>query len=198
MAGHPSSALLSTTRNPSQGPGRGAAGRERERFLTLLRRAIEREPHDRAQRSGTVYALCARRGGARPAGSDPPPLYNHSMSASETTSDLLDVVEGRTEGNLYTRYGLNPTIRSVERKIADLEHAEAALAFSLGMAAEAATFLAHTKAGEHIVCLGDVYGGTFELLGELSRDASGRTDPGARGPHRYVLTGGPVELPVTW
>jgi cystathionine gamma-synthase/methionine-gamma-lyase len=94
------------------------------------------------------------------------PLYNHSTFAFDTTADLLDVVEGRREGNLYTRYGLNPTIRSLERKLADPEGAEAALAFSSGMAAEAATFLAHTKAGEHIVCIGDVYGGTFELLGD--------------------------------
>jgi cystathionine gamma-synthase len=34
------------------------------------------------------------------------------------------------------------------------------------MAAEAATFLAHAHTGDHIVCVGDVYGGTFELLGD--------------------------------
>jgi cystathionine gamma-synthase/methionine-gamma-lyase len=34
------------------------------------------------------------------------------------------------------------------------------------MAAESATFLAHARCGEHIVCIGDVYGGTFELLGD--------------------------------
>ncbi|GLW96599.1 PLP-dependent aspartate aminotransferase family protein [Microtetraspora sp. NBRC 16547] len=94
-----------------------------------------------------------------------PPLYAHSTFAFASTADLLDVVEGRKPGNLYTRYGLNPTIRSVEAKLADLEGGEQALAFSSGMAAEAATFLAHTRTGEHIVCLGDVYGGTFELLG---------------------------------
>lgn len=33
--------------------------------------------------------------------------------------EVLDVVEGRVERSLYTRYGLNPTIRSVERKLAD-------------------------------------------------------------------------------
>lgn len=110
---------------------------------------------------------CVHAGEERdPQGAIHTPLYNHSTFGFGSTAELLDVVEGRVEGNLYTRYGLNPTIRSVERKIADLEHAEAALAFSSGMAAEAATFLAHTKAGEHIVCVGDVYGGTFELLGE--------------------------------
>jgi len=93
-------------------------------------------------------------------------LYSHSTFAFDTTADLLDVVEGRTPGNLYTRYGLNPTIRSVEAKLADLEGGEQALAFSSGMAAEAATFLAHTRTGDQIVCIGDVYGGTFELLGD--------------------------------
>jgi len=93
------------------------------------------------------------------------PLYNHSTFGFRSTADLLDVVEGRKEGNLYTRYGLNPTIRSLERKLADLENGEAAFAFSSGMAAEAATFLAHLKTGDHIVCIGDVYGGTFDLLG---------------------------------
>ncbi|MFJ2240442.1 trans-sulfuration enzyme family protein [Streptomyces sp. NPDC087859] len=94
------------------------------------------------------------------------PLYNHSTFAFDTTADLLDVVEGRKPGNLYTRYGLNPTIRSTEAKLADLEGAEQALAFSSGMAAEAATFLAHCRTGDHIVCIGEVYGGTFELLGD--------------------------------
>jgi cystathionine gamma-synthase/methionine-gamma-lyase len=51
-------------------------------------------------------------------------------------------------------------------KLADLEDAEAALAFGSSMAAEAATFLSHIRTDDQIVCLGDVYGGTFELLGE--------------------------------
>ncbi|GAA3152959.1 cystathionine gamma-synthase/methionine-gamma-lyase [Kribbella aluminosa] len=101
-----------------------------------------------------------------PQGAIHTPLYTHSTFAFDSTADLLDVVEGRKPGNLYTRYGLNPTIRSVEAKLADLEGGEQALGFSSGMAAEAATFLAHTRTGEHIVCIGDVYGGTFELLGD--------------------------------
>lgn len=92
------------------------------------------------------------------------PLYNHSTFGFPSTAALLDVVEGRKEGNLYTRYGLNPTIRTVERKLALLEGGELAFVFSSGMAAEAATFLTHCKAGDHIVCIGDVYGGTYELL----------------------------------
>jgi cystathionine gamma-synthase/methionine-gamma-lyase len=94
------------------------------------------------------------------------PRYSHSTFGFAGTQDLLDVIEGRVEGALYTRYGMNPTIRALEAKLADLEGAEAALAFGSGMAAEAATLLAHARAGDHIVCIGDVYGGTFELLAD--------------------------------
>ncbi len=99
-----------------------------------------------------------------PQGSPHTPVYNTTTFAFERTADLLDVVEGRREGNLYTRYGLNPTIRSLEAKLASLEGAEAALAFSSGMAAEAALFLTHGRDG--IVCIGDAYGGTLELIAE--------------------------------
>ncbi|QDE88973.1 cystathionine gamma-synthase [Myxococcus xanthus] len=94
------------------------------------------------------------------------PLYSHSTFAFASTSDVLDVVEGRKTGNLYTRYGMNPTIRSVEEKLASIEGGENAWVFSSGMAAESATFLSFCKAGDHIICIGDVYGGTFELLGQ--------------------------------
>ena len=47
------------------------------------------------------------------------PLYNHSTFGFRSTQAILDVVEGRAAGSLYTRYGLNPTIQSVERKLAE-------------------------------------------------------------------------------
>lgn len=92
------------------------------------------------------------------------PLYNHSTFGFRTTSDLLDVVEGRKQGGLYTRYGLNPTILAVEKKLATLEDAKNAYVFSSGMAAEAAVFMTYCKPGDKIICIGDVYGGTYELL----------------------------------
>ncbi len=91
-------------------------------------------------------------------------LYSTTTFAFPTTAALLDVVEGRSAGSLYTRYGLNPTIQALEAKLASLEGAEASLAFASGMAAESALFLAHGRAG--LVCIGDAYGGTLELLAE--------------------------------
>src|SRR3990172_2012863 len=94
-------------------------------------------------------------------GSPHTPIYNTTTFGFRSTAELLDVVEGRRPGNLYTRYGLNPTIRSVEVKLASLENAESALVFSSGMAAEAALFFAHGRRG--VVCLGDAYGGTLQV-----------------------------------
>lgn len=97
-----------------------------------------------------------------PQGSPHAPLYATTTFKFPSTAALLDVVEGRKPGALYTRYGLNPTIQALEEKLAAIEGAGAALAFSSGMAAESALFLAHGRKG--IVCLGDAYGGTLELL----------------------------------
>ncbi|WPL17429.1 Cystathionine beta-lyase [Thiorhodovibrio winogradskyi] len=96
-------------------------------------------------------------------GSPHTPIYTTTF-AFPSTQAVLDVVEGRATGSLYTRYGLNPSIQSLEAKLAALEGAEAALAFASGMAAEAAVFLALGRAG--VVCIGDAYGGTLELIGE--------------------------------
>lgn len=95
-------------------------------------------------------------------GSPHTPLYQTTTFKFASTADLLDVVDGRKPGSLYTRYGLNPTVFSVEQKLAGLEGAEMAWAFCSGMAAEAALFLTHGRKG--IVCIGDAYGGTLELL----------------------------------
>ncbi len=90
------------------------------------------------------------------------PIYNTTTFAFASTADLLEVVDGRRPGSLYTRYGMNPGIVALEETLAGLEEAEAAWAFCSGMAAESALFLAHGRRG--VVCVGDAYGGTLELL----------------------------------
>jgi len=95
-------------------------------------------------------------------GSPHTPIYNTTTFAFASTADLLDVVDGRKPGSLYTRYGLNPSIFALEETLAGLEGAEMAWAFCSGMAAETALFLTHGREG--VVCIGDAYGGTLELL----------------------------------
>lgn len=95
-------------------------------------------------------------------GSPNPPVYNTTTFAFASTADLLDVIDGRKPGSLYTRYGMNPSILALEETLAGIESAGSALAFASGMAALSALFLAHGRDG--IVCVGDAYGGTMELL----------------------------------
>lgn len=92
------------------------------------------------------------------------PIFNTTTFGFKSTADILDIVEGRKSGPLYSRYGLNPSVTSLEEKLAAIEGAEAALAFSSGMAAEAALFFALGRKG--VICLGDAYGGTMELVGQ--------------------------------
>jgi cystathionine gamma-synthase len=96
-------------------------------------------------------------------GSPHMPIYDTTTFTFDTTREVLDVVEGRKAGSLYTRYGLNPSIFALEETLAGLEGAEMAWVFCSGMAAETALFLAHGRQG--IIGIGDAYGGTMELLG---------------------------------
>lgn len=95
-------------------------------------------------------------------GSPGSPTYSTTTYRFDRTASLLDVIEGREPGYLYTRWGTNPTIQELEQGLALLENAEAALAFGSGMAAISSTILAHGRKG--VVCIGDLYGGTQELL----------------------------------
>ncbi len=112
-----------------------------------------------------------------PHGSPHTPIYTTTTFKFPSTAAILDVVDGRKPGALYTRYGLNPTIQALEEKLAAIEGAEAALAFCSGMAAESALFLTYGRPG--IVCLGDAYGGTLELLGSQL--------PGLGAPGYFLL-----------
>ncbi len=100
---------------------------------------------------------------ADPNGAPHTPVYNTTTFVFPDSAALLAVQRGRRKGGFYTRYGMNPTITAVERQLALLEDSEGALVFSAGMAAISATCFAHGRRG--VVCVGDMYGGTMELVG---------------------------------
>jgi cystathionine beta-lyase/cystathionine gamma-synthase len=66
---------------------------------------------------------------------------------------------------IYGRYG-SPNQWVVQEKVAALENAESAVAFSSGMAAVSTTLLTLTNRGGHVVSSQDIYGGTYNLLRE--------------------------------
>jgi len=91
------------------------------------------------------------------------PIYETSVFAFSSTKELIEVMSEKAEGYIYTRYG-NPTVRTVERKMAELEGAEDVAVFSSGMAAIATTILTLVSSGDHVVSTRDLYGGTLEFF----------------------------------
>jgi cystathionine beta-lyase/cystathionine gamma-synthase len=63
----------------------------------------------------------------------------------------------------YARHG-NPSVRAFEEAIADVEGAEASLAFGSGMGALSCAILAFCPTGSHIVAQKQMYGGTLNYL----------------------------------
>src|SRR5438128_4814360 len=79
------------------------------------------------------------------------PIYETTTFVFDNAQEVLDYNEGRSRKYLYSRY-TNPTIVSVERTLAALDHADAGLVFSSGMGATATILLALLKAGDEVVC----------------------------------------------
>src|SRR2546425_4046094 len=94
------------------------------------------------------------------------PIYETSTFVFENAQEVLDYNEGRSSKYLYSRYA-NPTVVSVEQKLAALDAAESALAFSSGQGATTTILMTHVKAGDEVVCSAAIYGGTLHLLGDL-------------------------------
>jgi cystathionine beta-lyase/cystathionine gamma-synthase len=81
------------------------------------------------------------------------------------TSTYKQAGVGQSSGYEYSRTG-NPTRTALEACLADLEGGTRALAFASGMAALDAVF--HLlQPGDHVLCVSDLYGGTYRLLSRV-------------------------------
>lgn len=95
------------------------------------------------------------------------PIWTTVGYLYENMDDLDAVFDGSKRGQVYLRYS-NPTVEAFETAIAELEMADAAQAYSSGMAAiHAALLAAGVKSGSAVVAALDVYGATFSLLNSL-------------------------------
>lgn len=82
------------------------------------------------------------------------------------TEELAKYAAGKSKAYLYARYA-NPTVATAEHKLAALEGGEACVITASGMAAEMASVLAVCKAGDEVVSMLDIYGGTIKLFQEV-------------------------------
>jgi cystathionine beta-lyase/cystathionine gamma-synthase len=94
------------------------------------------------------------------------PIYETTTFVFKDAAEVRAYNEGRSARYLYSRYA-NPTVVEVERKLAALEGAEAALLLSSGQAATTTALLALVGSGDEIVCSSAIYGGTLHLISDL-------------------------------
>lgn len=94
------------------------------------------------------------------------PIYTSATYRFESTDELKAYMSGELQSFHYSRYG-NPTVRTAEQKLAELEGAEDALLVSSGMSALSTTFLSMLRAGHHVLFTSDSYRPTAELLMEF-------------------------------
>ncbi|MBU2885092.1 O-succinylhomoserine sulfhydrylase [Gilvimarinus agarilyticus] len=90
-------------------------------------------------------------------------LYLTSSYVFADAQEAADRFSGDQPGNVYSRY-TNPTVRTLEARIAALEGAESAVATASGMAAILATCMAFLQAGDQVVCSRSVFGTTTVLF----------------------------------
>ena len=81
------------------------------------------------------------------------------------TSTYAQIELGRDRGYNYART-INPTRRALERNLAVLEGGTSAFAFASGMAAITGVMML-LKAGDHVVAVDNLYGGTYRLFVQL-------------------------------
>jgi cystathionine gamma-lyase len=99
------------------------------------------------------------------AGQRPDPLSGAIMTPIYTTSTYVQEGLGENKGYEYAR-GKNPTREALERNVAALEGAIHGFAFSSGMGC-LDSLMKMFRAGDHIVCGENVYGGTFRLFDKI-------------------------------
>lgn len=101
-------------------------------------------------------------------GSATVPIYQTSTFKFKNAQHGADCFSGASDGYIYTRIA-NPTIRALEKNIAELENGFDGIATSSGMSAITSIYIALLGAGSHIVSTASVYG---PARGVLEQDFS--------------------------
>jgi cystathionine gamma-synthase len=91
------------------------------------------------------------------------PIVNSVAFSYHDLDEWHHVATGKAKGFIYSR-NTNPTVAVLEEKIRVLENAEAATAFSTGMAAISNTLFTFLTAGKRVVSVKDTYGGTSKIF----------------------------------
>ncbi len=101
-----------------------------------------------------------------PYGATQVPMVGSVAYGYQELDKWMSVASGEEDGHIYGR-NTNPTVEILEQKIALLEDAESATAFSSGMAAISNTLFANLNPGDRVIVGKDTYGGTSKIFLEF-------------------------------
>ena len=103
--------------------------------------------------------------GYHPGNSEPRtlPIYQSTTYKYDDADALGLLFDLKAEGHMYSRIS-NPTLAAVEEKISQLEGGTGAMLVSSGQAANLLTVFNICSAGQNLIAMNNIYGGTINLL----------------------------------
>lgn len=101
---------------------------------------------------------------SQPYGAVVSPVFHSSTYAFSSFAEMRRYARGELpEAYFYSRYA-NPTVSEAERKVAELEGAEACVVTSSGSAATFCAIATLCKSGDEVIACDSIYGGTIKVL----------------------------------
>jgi len=91
------------------------------------------------------------------------PIYQTTSYTFDDTQHGADLFDLKVAGNIYTRI-MNPTTAVLEQRVAEMEGGIAGLALASGMSAITYAIQTIAEAGDNIVSVAQLYGGTYNLF----------------------------------
>ncbi len=91
------------------------------------------------------------------------PIVQSTTYRFDSTEEIAAVFDDPTKALIYSRFA-NPTVMAVEEKINQLEGGVGAMATTSGQAASLLSILNIARAGDSIISVPEIYGGTVNLF----------------------------------
>ncbi len=91
------------------------------------------------------------------------PIYQTTSYVFDDTQHAADLFALKVPGNIYTRI-MNPTQDAFEQRVTQLQGGLAAVATASGQSAVAYSVLNIARAGDNIISVATLYGGTYNLF----------------------------------
>lgn len=101
-----------------------------------------------------------------------PPIYQTSLFTFKDYDEILGVFSGECKKHLYSLMS-NPTVEILEKKLAVLANAEAAVVMGSGMAAISNAIMSFVKKDGHVITIKNLYNPTNKFFNEYLKDKMG-------------------------